>query len=402
MTALLPQAAERQRRELEVRLALGRALADAHGFASEPVRANYERVSELCATTSSARDLVEALYARWYVHALRGQRRETMAMVAELQDLARRLGTADEGVLADSALVRTALYDGRLADAELPMASLRAREAERRDAPAADCYGVEPVVAATMHYANTLWFLGDTAGARATARAGLARARASGNPLFLSAALGHAALTELFCGNSAEGGELAEEGAALAAEQGFAFWQAFAAAQQGWALVQQGQATEGSAAVERALAGLRATGTGLFLTCVHAFLAEGRLRAGAPAAGLAAVDAGLALAEVSLGCSYEPELWRLRGELLLASAAAWPAAEGCLLRALELARAAQARSLELRAATTLAREWRARDRAGEAYELLRGICDWFAGRPEGRDLGAARALLTRLAPAASG
>jgi len=410
----LPAAAERDQRELEIRMGLGRVLADVRGFGAEPVRTNYERVCALCAGVGTPHDLFEAEYARWYLHLLRGDRREATTLAAALHDLARRLGTAEEGLVADSVLVRTALYDGRFTDAAAPMASLRATLAARGDAPARTCYGVDPVLAATLHYANILWCLGDVAEARATAQAGLAQAHASGNSLFVAAALGQTALVELFCRNSVAGGELAERAERLAAAEGFALWHGFAAALRGWALVQQGQVAVGCRTLEDALEVLRTTNTHL-LVYYYAFLAEGHLRAGSPAAGLAAVEAGLAVAEARLTCGYDPELWRLHGELLLAPAGAphgpgrervesaaparsnaWPAAERSLRRARDLARAAQAKSLELRAATSLARAWAGRDRRDEAAACLGEICAWFAGRPETPDLAEARALLGTL------
>ena len=421
LVALLPDADERGRCELAVRLALGRALGDVSGFGAEPVRANYERAYELCVALEKREELFEALYARWYVHALRAERDETIARAAELDDLARRLGTAGHGVLADSALVRTAFYSGRFTDAVRPMESLQARRAAWQDAAELVGYGVDPVIAATVHYAGVLWFLGDPEGARATAHTGLASAQESLNPFFLAAALGQTALVELLCGNSAAGGALAAEAASLAAAQGFALWNGFALGMQGWARVQQGQLSAGSRDITRALAALQATGMQLILPYLYAFLAEAHLRAQAPAAGLAAADAGLALAATTLDRGYEPELWRLKGELLLASsvaehprpqrgkragkpavvpeASAWPEAERCLLRALELSRTAQAKSLELRAATSLARAWQARGRIGEARAVLREICDWFDAGLSSADLLEARGLLGKLAQA---
>jgi tetratricopeptide (TPR) repeat protein len=415
--ALLPDAGERRRREAEVRMALGRALGDVHGFGAEPVRENYERVSQLCAEPDGAAYAFEALYARWYLHALRAERDETIARAAELVDLARRLNTAGHGVLADSVLVRTAFYDGRFTDARRHMESLRARRPEQQEVDAPVGYGVDPVIAATIHCAAALWFLGDPESARTTAHAGLARARDSGNPFFLSAALMQTALVDLLCRNGA-GGDLATQAQTLSAAQGFALWHGLASALKGWAVVQQGQAAQGIREIERALAALRATDTRFFLAYMYAFLAEGRLRAGAPTEGLAAADAGLAVTATTLDRGYEPELWRLKGELLLASssrfrpqrgrrtakpvAAAdsdWPEAERCLLRALELSRAAEAKSLELRTATSLARAWRTRGRTAEARAVLTEVSDWFAASLDTPDLVEARALLGELSTA---
>ena len=394
MVALLPDAAARRARELAVRLALGRVLAEHEGFAAEAVRVNYERVSALCESAGDEHDVFEALYARWYLHAQRGQRRETLALVAELQALARRLGTGAEGVLADSALVRTALYASRFADAQPHMESLLARDAERSQPDAATCYGADPTIAATMHYAIIRWYLGDPAGARAMARAGVARARQSENTHFLAAALTQAGIVELLRRDGAAAAALADEATRLAGEQGYSFWQAYASLVAGSAQVQQGQAAAGSEAIARAVEAMRATGAQQ-ATFSLALLAEGCLRSGAYDEGLAAVDAGLAQAEVTFDSGYTPELWRLRGELLRAAGSDRTAAESCLLRALDMARAAGAESLVLRAATSLARAWYADGRAAEADVLLDETCRRCASQVDTPDYAEARVLADR-------
>jgi hypothetical protein len=63
LVALLPDGDERRKREIELRLPLGAALSDVHGFASEHVFENYERASELCARVGSAAQRFEVLYA---------------------------------------------------------------------------------------------------------------------------------------------------------------------------------------------------------------------------------------------------------------------------------------------------------------------------------------------------
>jgi adenylate cyclase len=418
LVALLSEEGERRRRELELRLSLGAALSDIHGFASEQVRENYERASELCVTVGSAAQLFGVLYARWYWHAIRAERDAATALAAELDGLARRLDKAEHRVVADSVLVRTAVYDGRFTDATRVMQRRLGRRHRRQRARPPLGYGADPLIAAASHHAIALWFLGHPEHAQKTVHAAVAHARESGNFFFLSAALVQAALVELLCRNTAEGADLAEQSQSLSAEHGFSFWKALASVERGWALVQQGRASEGSEGIERGLATMQAMGTLLPLALGYAFLAEGRLRAGVPSEGLAAANAGLATAQRTLGFGYEPELWRLKGELLLASSAAvhrrpFPGkrggksgaaldshgqeAERCLMHALELARTAQAKSLELRAATSLARAWQARGRAAEARTLLGGVCKWFGRRPGSADLVEARAMLTELA-----
>ena len=92
-------------------------------------------------------------------------------------------------------------------------------------------------------------------------------------------------------------------------------------------------------------------------------------------------------------------LYRLRGELLLAHAGE-QAAEAAFERALAVARAQEARPLELRAAVSLGRLWRRQGRAGDARALLAPLCDWFSEGFDTPDLRDALALLDD--PAGSG
>ena len=86
------------------------------------------------------------------------------------------------------------------------------------------------------------------------------------------------------------------------------------------------------------------------------------------------------------------------GELRLAcDPAATPTAEACFRRAIEIARAQQAKSWELRAATSLARLWRDQGRRTQARDLLAPVYGWFTEGFDTLDLKEAKALLDALA-----
>lgn len=399
LVACLPDVAERERTELALRLGAGRALGDVHGFTADAVRDNYTRVSELCTRVGTAAELVEVLHARWYLHALRAERDQTLALAAELADATARLGSLEGGTLADSVLARTATYDARFTEAVQHEAALRARFDAAGRGPGTDAYGANPVTAAIMHAALSHWFLGDVSRARAMASDGVARVRATGDRFSLAAALMQASLVDLLAREPVTGEALAAESRAIAAEHGFVYWRMHAVALWGWARVQQDDLDAGREALTEALDGFRASGTRYFVAFVHGFLAEAHLRAGAVADGLVHADAGLAAVETTLDRPYGPELWRLEGELLLAGASdgGHAEAERCLMRALETSRAAGAKSLALRAATSLARLWRATRRPAKARTLLSTVIDGIAG--DGADVRAARTLRAELAPA---
>jgi predicted ATPase len=94
---------------------------------------------------------------------------------------------------------------------------------------------------------------------------------------------------------------------------------------------------------------------------------------------------------------YEAEIHRLKGVLLLMqSAENHTAAEACFHRALTMARHQQAKSWELRAATSLARLWQRQGKHQEAYDLLAPVYAWFTEGFDTADLKGAKALLNEV------
>jgi predicted ATPase len=137
-----------------------------------------------------------------------------------------------------------------------------------------------------------------------------------------------------------------------------------------------------------------------------ALLAGDGLRLGSLSEGLAAVEEGLHLTHTTLDRFYEPELWRLKGELLLAQSkekkkpvrsrsrnAQVKEAEQCFQSAFKIARERGARSLELRAAMSLARLEQFAGERGTAHHLLAGVHGWFTEGFDTQDLQEARILL---------
>ena len=74
-----------------------------------------------------------------------------------------------------------------------------------------------------------------------------------------------------------------------------------------------------------------------------------------------------------------------------------PKAEAYFYRALNIARAQQAKSWELRAAMSMARLWREQGKRDEARELLAPVYGWFTEGFDTLDLKQAKALLDELA-----
>jgi predicted ATPase len=126
--------------------------------------------------------------------------------------------------------------------------------------------------------------------------------------------------------------------------------------------------------------------------------AEAYGQAGEPEAGLTVPAEALMLAVETEERWWEAELYRLKGVLLLQRPIPEILlAEACFQRALAMARGQQARSLELRAATSLSRLWQQQGKWDAARELLAPIYDWFTEGFDTPDLQEAKALLEELA-----
>lgn len=129
-----------------------------------------------------------------------------------------------------------------------------------------------------------------------------------------------------------------------------------------------------------------------------ALLADAYDHAGRIEEGLATVAEGLRALPSERDFFYKAELYRLRGQLLWRRAAADEAqVEACFQQALAIARRQQAKSLELRASTSLSQLWQRQRKVHTAHHLLAETYGWFTEGFHTADLQEAKALLTVLA-----
>src|SRR5262249_22593706 len=114
--------------------------------------------------------------------------------------------------------------------------------------------------------------------------------------------------------------------------------------------------------------------------------------------GLTVLTEAMTFAETTGERWYEAEIHRLKGALLLQQSSDHQAeAENCFHHALEIARSQQAKSFELRTATSLAKLWQQQGKRQEAHDLLAPVYGWFTEGFDTADLKEAKALLDALA-----
>jgi predicted ATPase len=191
--------------------------------------------------------------------------------------------------------------------------------------------------------------------------------------------------------------EHAEAAVKLSTEQGFALYAALGTGFRGWALAMQGKGEEGMAQVYQGIAAWQTTGAALCVPYLCILLAEVSDYLGYTDDGLQALAEAHTLVDQQETRTWEAEIYRLRGVLLLRQAETpQEEAEAWLQRALDVARRQQAKSLELRAAMSLARLWQHQGNHAEARELLAELYGWFTEGFDTADLQEAKALLEAL------
>ena len=203
------------------------------------------------------------------------------------------------------------------------------------------------------------------------AQEGLAFARELAHPSSMAHARSSACFIYQRLGRWRKAQAEAEPLIGLAKEHGFPLWGAAGMVIHGWALADGGRTEEGIEEIRRGVAEYIASGAALWLPDFLALHAEAQKRAGQAAAGLPLLADALGRLTRSRRRWIEPELRRLKGELLLALPEANTAeAEACFRHAIAVAREQGARMLELRVATSLARLWRDQGRRAEARDVL--------------------------------
>src|SRR5262249_18341264 len=144
----------------------------------------------------------------------------------------------------------------------------------------------------------------------------------------------------------------------LATAQGFALMTGFGTCWRSWALAMQGQGAAALAQLHQGLAAIKATGSEQWWSLFLVVLAEAAGHAGQIDEGLRLLAEALTALEASGQEDLLAEAYRLQGSLLLRRAVSDAAqAEACFHQALTIARRQQAKSWELRTATSLAQLW---------------------------------------------
>ena len=400
LLATLPDSQERVERELALRVALAVPVTAVHGYTSSEAEQEYARAWDLCKRLGDTPQLFATLYGLWRYYALRSELTRSGMLADQLMDLAHTADDDDLLVEAERAAGVNLFHAGDLVSARQHLENGLALYEYDQHHRHAFVYGHDPAVTLLGYLSHTLWLLGYPDQALARVDELLALSQELSHPFSRGHALvWGAAHTYQFRREASLAFEQAEEGLLLASERGFPFWIAGAKILSGWGLAASGNPDDREPGIDRlqqGYAGWLALGTAAGNSYFLGLLADVYLQAGKIEAGLQVVAEALALAEQTGERWWEPELWRLWGELRQAQGAADDDVESDFQQALTLARRQEVKSLELRAAMSLSRFRVKQGRHDAARRLLFELYGWFDEGFDTPDLQEARTLLEQL------
>jgi class 3 adenylate cyclase/predicted ATPase len=393
----LPETPERSQQELLLHIALGASLIATKGYAAPEVEQTYIRARQLCEHLDDPHQLFPVLRGLWQYYHVRADFRTAHALGAQLLALAQHAQDAAMLVAAHAALGLTLLTQGAVGTAHTHFTQGIALYDAQQSHASTFLYEHSAGMMCHIFGARALWCLGYAEqGMRRTEEA-LTFAQQSAHPFSLSFALSLTAIFHQLRCEVCAVQERAEATMRLAQEQGFSYWMAVGAIMRGWALAHQGQAQAGIEQIKQGMMYYSATGAELFGPYYLALLAEVYGTMEQPEAGQTALAEALTLTDTTGERWSEPELYRLKGELLLQQSPDHHVeAEACFHQAIAIAQKQSAKSWELRAATSLARLWQQQGKRQEAHDLLASVYGWFTEGFDTADLQDAKALLDEL------
>jgi predicted ATPase len=264
--------------------------------------------------------------------------------------------------------------------------------------PLATQFSEDQRMASLCWRSHALWALGYSDDALADADRALRDAREIGQAATLMFALTFTSLLHIQCGHYARASAQADELTTLADEKGATQWKSLGIAVKGSALALTGKALDGVQMMTSAKATGQSTGATLLMPTFLSTVASACAELGQFDQAWGCISEAKAIIETTKERRWEAEVNRIAGEVARASSPPdEAAAKAYFERALSVALKQQAKSLELRAAMSLARLWRDQGKRGEARDLLAPIYGWFTEGFDTLDLKQAKALLDELA-----
>ena len=401
----LPGTAALRREQIKLQVAVITPLIHIKGYSApetkaaiEQARLLLEQADALGETPGDPLALFEVLYGAFVANVMAFNADVSRDIASHVLELAEKQSASFPRVLGHNHLGGSLMLRGEIAEARahLDQATALYDRAEQRSL--ATRFGEDQGVATLSMRPWVLWLLGYPEAALRDADDALKNARETGQAASLMFALHFTAVPLILCGDYSRATALAQELCALADEKDLPFWKVNGSLYQGSLCALTGNASNAVRLIASGITAVRQTGVTAWMPRWLSYLAIAHADLDQIDDAWRCIGEAISTIEATKERWFEAEVNRIAGEIALKSPEPDATkAKAYFERALAVARQQQAKSLELRAAMSLARLWRDQGKVQEARELLAPVYGWFTEGFDTRDLKEAKALLEELA-----
>jgi class 3 adenylate cyclase/tetratricopeptide (TPR) repeat protein len=398
LIATLPASAERDARELSLRVPLGLAWQALNGWATQEVWNSLHPALALAKSLGRNDALLPILWGLALNVLTQGRIAESFHWVKETLDTAEATGDADLSITGH-VLANAYYYFMGLSNEALEHRSRAlALYDDGKHRHLVNLLNQDPKTRVGVYASICTWMLGYPDRAMRLSEETNEHARRRALPFDLGFALRMQAELFDFRHEPGKMHKCATECEQLGRDNSLpVLWALIARFARGVAFIREGKAAEGVGPLEAGLKFWDATGGKSHTPYLAAVLAEGMALLGDLDGALQLIDAQIAQIERPGWQErvYYAEILRLRG-WMYSLKGDFESAERSYHASLDWARVQAAKSWELRTATSLARLWRAQGRHEQAHQLLAPVYGWFTEGFDTKDLKDARALIEEL------
>jgi predicted ATPase len=400
--AALPGTPTLRREQIKLQVALLNALFHVKGYAAPETKAAAEQARLLIEQAEALGEapedpllLFSVLYGFWVANLVAFNSDVCGDLATQFLSLAEKQGATVPLMIGHQAVGISLQSAGDITEGRAHYDQAIALYDPVEHRPLVTRFGQDSRVVNLSRRSAALWLLGYPESALADAESALREAREIGHAATLMYALSHGAFARYQCGNYASANAAFDELAALAEQKSTLFWKAFGIMNQGCVRALTGQPSD---AIRMITSGWQSTGATMWMPFFLSYLARAHAELGKFEDAWCSIGEAMKTVETSNERWCEAEVHRTAGEItLLAPEPNAARAKSYFERALAVARAQRAKSWELRAATSMARLWRAQNKGDDACNLLAPIYGWFTEGFATLDLKEAKALLHEFA-----
>jgi class 3 adenylate cyclase/tetratricopeptide (TPR) repeat protein len=317
LSETLAEPIDRMRHQLRFLLKLGPTLGVARGMQSLEVEEAYRRAAEIGTAIEDGTATFKAKWGLWLNANIRRKTALARDRANELVALAQHSRDGDLLLEAYHCRWATAFFCGDVAvGLDNSRIGVETYDIARHRHLGLAFGGHDPGVCAHVIRANTLQLSGDRRAAKESYAQAVALAEALDHPNSLCHALHNGAMGHQIAGDREAALAAASRAAALAQKFGLPPWRAGSLLLMGWATAVGSGVADAARLIDAEID--NATAVGPVIQYYLALAGEVLLIAGRPADGLAHLDRAIAAIDEPGVGFYLPEIYRLRGECLLA------------------------------------------------------------------------------------